>query len=192
MKPMVVPIFTTCLLLSGMAAAQTRYAQPPDQVIDNPPSYEPPDALLRLGVGPALRIAGEGTAGGLGVSLDLGARAQGGRFSATWVRAGSDGGLSQYTAELWVDFGAQRRLRPIIGAGAGVARLDEAAPTGGLSTSTVGLGVLRGTLEYVLPVSGADARVGVDVLGALPAIRESSAPDVRGWLITMARVGVGF
>src|SRR5437773_11666776 len=102
MRPWICPIFATCLLFSGVAAAQTRYAQPPDQVIDNPLSFEPSDAVLRLGVGPALRIAGDGTAGGLGVSLDLGARAEGGRFSATWVRAGSDGGLSQYTAELWV------------------------------------------------------------------------------------------
>ncbi len=161
-------------------------------MIDKPNNYEPSDTPFRLGVGPALRFTGEGTAGGLGASLDLGARAEGGRFSATWVRVGSDGGLSQYTAELWVDFGAQRRLRPIIGAGAGVARIDEAAGAGALSTSTIGLGVLRGTLEYVLPVAGADARVGVDVLGALPAIRDSSTPDVRGWLITTARVGVGF
>jgi hypothetical protein len=105
---------------------------------------------------------------------------------------GSDGGLAQYTAELWVDFGAARRLRPILGAGAGVGRLDEAAANGGISTSTVGLGVLRATLEYVLPLSGADARVGVDVMGVLPAIRDRSAPDLRGWLVTSARVGVGF
>ena len=192
MRSLLVPLFATCLLSTGVAAAQTRYAQPPDDATDNPRSYEPSDALVRLGVGPALRIANDGTAGGLGLSLDVGARAQGGRLSATWIRAGSDRGLSQYTAELWVDFGAQRRLRPIIGAGAGVARLDEAVPTGGVSTSTVGLGVLRGTLEYVLPVAGADARVGVDVLGALPAIRDASTPDVRGWLIASARVGVGF
>jgi hypothetical protein len=192
MRPLICAIFAAWLFYSGTAEAQTRYAQPPDGVGDYPPSYEPPDALLRLGVGPALRIAKEGTAGGLGLAIDLGARSQGGRLSATWVRAGSDGGLSQYTAELWVDFGAQRRLRPIVGAGAGVARLDEASPTGSISTSTVGLGVLRGTLEYVLPVSGADARVGVDLLGALPAIRESSTPDVRGWMIATARVGVGF
>lgn len=192
MRPVICSLFATCLLSTGVAAAQTRYAQPPDQVIDNPAGFEPSDALLRLGVGPALRVAGDGTAGGLGASLDLGARSQGGRFSATWIRAGGDRGLSQYTAELWVDFGAQRRLRPIIGAGAGVARLDETAPAGGISTSTVGLGVLRGTLEYVLPVVGADARVGVNVLGALPAIRDSSTPDVRGWLIATARVGVGF
>jgi len=192
MRSLVLPIFATCLLSTGVVAAQTRYAQPPDEVMDNPRNYEPSDALLRLGAGPAIRVAGDGAAGGLGVSLDVGARAEGGRLSATWIRAGSDRGLSQYTAELWVDFGAQRRLRPIIGAGGGVARLDEAAQGGGVSTSTVGLGVLRGTLEYVLPVAGADARVGVDLLGALPAIRDASTPDVRGWLIASARVGVGF
>src|SRR5689334_20643023 len=118
MRSVVVPIFATCLLSSEVVAAPTRYAVPPDDAVDNPNGYEPSDALLRLGVGPALRVARDGTAGGLDVSLDVGARAEGGRLSATWIRAGSDRGLSQYTAELWVDFGAQRRLRPIIGAGA--------------------------------------------------------------------------
>jgi hypothetical protein len=42
----------------------------------------------------------------------------------------------------------------------------------------------------VLPVAGADARAGVDLLGALPAIGAGS--DVRGWLIAAARVGIGF
>jgi hypothetical protein len=185
-------IFVACWLLSGAAMAQTRYAQPPDQGFDNPPSYEPADSVLRLGVGPALRISNEGAAGGLGIAVDLGSRAEGGRLSATWTRVGSNGGLAEYTAELWVDFNTGRRLRPIVGAGAGIGRLDEAAPSGGIFTSTVGLGVLRGTLEYVLPVPGADARVGVDVMGVFPAVRDSSAPDVRGWLVTSARVGVGF
>jgi hypothetical protein len=185
-------ICLTCCLLSGAAEAQTRYAQPPEQMIENPPAYEPADSVIRLGVGPALRVSNAGTAGGLGATVDIGARAQGGRLAAAWTRVGSDGGLAQYTAELWVDFGAARRFRPIVGAGAGIGRLDEATANGGIFTSTLGLGVLRGTLEYVLPVSGADARVGLDVMGVLPAIRDSSAPDVRGWLITQARVGVGF
>src|SRR5262249_25449009 len=112
--------------------------------------------------------------------------------SGTWARAGSDGGLSQYTAELWVDLGRERALRPIVGAGAGVARIDTADPSGEVMTSTLGLGVLRGTLEYVLPVAGADARVGVDIEAALPAIRGRGSPEIVGWLVGMARVGIGF
>jgi hypothetical protein len=56
----------------------------------------------------------------------------------------------------------------------------------------MGVALLRGTLEYALPVAGVDGRVGIDVEGALPAIRESAAPDVAGWIVATARVGVGF
>ena len=76
MRSLLVPLFATCLLSTGVAAAQTRYAQPPDDATDNPRSYEPSDAFIRLGVGPALRIANDGTAGGLGLSVDVGARAR--------------------------------------------------------------------------------------------------------------------
>jgi hypothetical protein len=130
--------------------------------------------------------------GGLSTAADIGAKASGARLSGTWAKVGSDGGLSQYTAELWVDFGGHRRIRPILGAGAGLARLDTADAAGALHGSTLGLGVLRGALEYVLPISGADARIGMDLEGALPAIRSASAPDVDGWLLAVARVGVGF
>jgi hypothetical protein len=37
-----------------------------------------------------------------------------------------------------------------------------------------------------------DARVGIDLQGALPAIRSAGAPDVAGWHVAAARVGVGF
>ncbi len=143
-------------------------------------------------MGPALRAGADHTHGGLVTMLDIGSKAAGGRLSGTWSHVGSDGGLSQYTAELWVDFGARRRLHPIVGAGAGVARLENDDGSGSLRTSTLGLGVLRGTLEYVLPVSGVDARVGLDIQGALPAIRSAGSPEVDGWVVAAARVGVGF
>ena len=66
MRSLLVPLFATCLLSPGVAAAQTRYAQPPDDVPDNPRSYEPSDALLRLGVGPALRVGDADDRGELG------------------------------------------------------------------------------------------------------------------------------
>jgi hypothetical protein len=187
--------FVGILLLTwtGTTQAQGRYARPPDDSWEYPPPpVEAPESTLRLSVGPALRTGADHTHGGLMTMLDLGSKAAGGRLTGTWSHVGSDGGLSQYTAELWVDFGAHRRLRPIVGAGAGVARLEENDGTGSLRTSTLGLGVLRGTLEYVLPVNGVDARVGIDLQGALPAIRSSGSPEVDGWLIAAARVGVGF
>ncbi len=183
---------TILLTWTGAAQAQGRYARPPDDSWDYPVVAEPPESTLRLSVGPALRTGADHTHGGLLTMLDIGSKAAGGRLSGTWSHVGSDGGLSQYTAELWVDFGAHRRLHPIVGAGAGLARLEENDAAGALRTSTLGLGVLRGTLEYVLPVSGVDARVGIDVQGALPAIRSSDAPEVAGWVVAAARVGVGF
>jgi hypothetical protein len=180
------------LCWTGTALAEGRYAHPPSDGGENSYFAEPADSTVRVSVGPALRVGTDGVRGGLVTALDIGAKAAGGRLSAAWARAGSDGGLSQYTAELWVDFGVGRVLRPIVGAGAGIARVDAVDAAGSLTTSTLGLGVLRGTLEYVLPVAGADARVGIDLSGALPAIRGSTAPGVDGWLVGMARVGVGF
>src|SRR6185503_2880642 len=121
---------------------------------------------------PALRIAKGATDGGLAAAIDLGAGPAGARASRTWVNVGSDHGLAEYRAELVIDFGAEKRLRPILGAGAGVARLDRAEADGSVETATYGIGVLRGTLEYVLPVRGADARAGVDAIGSVPAIHE--------------------
>jgi hypothetical protein len=186
------------LLFSGAARAQARYApppryaQPPDGYWEPPAVPETSDSTVRVNLGPALRLGEGPVLGGLGAAIDIGAKAAGARFSGAWFRAGSDGGLSQYAGELWIDLGAQKRVRPIIGAGAGVARLDALAAGGSIATSTIGIALLRGTLEYVLPIAGVDGRVGVDVEGALPAIRSQSAPDVAGWITTTARVGVGF
>ena len=149
-------------------------------------------STVRLSVGPALRIAKGATDGGLAAAIDLGPGPAGARVSGTWVNVGSDGGLAEYRGELVIDFGGERRLRPILGAGAGVARLDRAEADGSVETATYGVGVLRGTLEYVLPVRGADARAGVDAIGSVPAIHEKGAGDPGAWISLVARVGVGF
>ncbi|HEX9296383.1 MAG TPA: hypothetical protein VF881_11120, partial [Polyangiaceae bacterium] len=96
------------LLWTGRATAQSGYARPPDGAWPNPSYAEPSDSTFRLSVGPALRIDSHRAHGGLVTALDIGARAAGGRLSGTWAGVGSEGGLSQYTAELWVDFGAER------------------------------------------------------------------------------------
>lgn len=188
----------TLLLSSKWALAEPGFAEPPSQPLivaeaRDPQPFGAPRAplassLVRLGVGPTLRVSEDAPDGGLCAMLDVGRGASGLRLSGAWVRAGSEGGLSQYAAELWIDFGVGREFHPVLAAGAGAARLNR----GDSATSTVGIGTLRGTFEYVLPVSGADARAGLDLTGSVPAIRGSGSDDVKPWLLAVARVGVGF
>jgi len=192
------------LLSPTFAHAASGFATPPgDSPVDDstPRFVEPPPATddfdleesaLRLSTGPVLRATNQRADGGFSAAVDVGARAAGLRLAGTWVRTGSDHGLSQYDGQLWIDFGAGQRLHPILAAGAGLARLESADPSGGVRAATVGIGSLRGTLEYVLPIHEANARAGLDLEGALPAIRGSGAPDVDGWLLVTARVGIGF
>ncbi len=180
------------------------YAEPPERDYPEPPrderserdfephDFEPHESALRLSTGPTLRALASHADGGFGAALDVGPRAAGVRFAGNWVRTGSDRGLSQYDAQLWLDFAASERLHPILGAGAGIARLESASASGDVHAAIVGIGVLRGTLEYVLPIREADARAGIDVEGALPAIRGSDAPNIDGWILVTARVGIGF
>jgi hypothetical protein len=151
-----------------------------------------PNSTVRVNVGPGLRVSGQEPEGGLCVALDVGARAAGVRASGAWLRASADRGMSEYAAELWIDFGAGQQLHPILAAGAGVARLDARDAGGAETTVTLGVGVLRGSLDYVLPISAADARVGVDLVGSVPATPGGASVDSRPWLLTALHVGVGF
>ena len=193
------------LSLPRLAAADGGFAEPPDRPLvpeRDAPSYERdtsyPDpapiqpSTVRVSVGPALRVSDPNTDGGLHVALDVGSRAAGVRGSGSWVRTGTEHGVSQYTAELWIDFGAGQALRPILGAGAGVARVERTGDDGEEETATLGIGVLRGTLEYLLSVAGVDARVGVDAIGCVPATPGGGSRDASPWLLAVGHVGVGF
>jgi len=194
---------------SGAALAEPFAEPPPDQpvladggqipsdrdrtIIESEPPFYASRSTIRLGVGPALRISQHEPDGGLFAALDIGERAAGLRLSGSWVRVGEQHGMQEYTGELWIDFGEGERLHPILGAGAGVARIDRLDEASGeTSASTVGVGLLRGSLEYALPVRGTDARVGLDLIGSVPAIRGSNEPDLNPWLLLVATVGVGF
>jgi hypothetical protein len=195
-----IPLVILVCLFSRTAAAQV-FAQPPDgdppRVDDDGGPLAPPqplpeeDSTVRLSVGPALRISDQAPAGGLAAAVDLGSGATGARISGTWSRVGSDHGAAEYRGEIFIDFGAGERLHPILGAGAGVARLD-VADAGEVKGFTYGVGVVRGTLEYVLPVARTDARAGIDVVGSVPAVHGRGAPDPGPWLVLVGRVGVGF
>lgn len=121
---------------------------------------------------------------GLITALDVGQRAVGARLSATWLRAETDHGLASYSAELWVDFRHRYQLHPILGAGASYLR-------GGAlgENSAAGAGVLRGALEYELPISDADARLGLSVSALVPAI---GSERTRPWTLGALTVGAGF
>jgi len=194
------------LLAPAAARAESGFADPPGyseppqnqdlpQSEADPQHFEPLESdrsTFRLSTGPALRASSERADGGFGAALDIGAKAAGARFTGTWVGVGSHHGLSQYDAQLWLDFGQGQRLHPILAAGAGLARLEFADAAGATRNATIGVGTLRGSLEYVLPIQEADARAGLDIEGALPAIRGQDAPDVGGWVLVSARVGIGF
>jgi len=187
-----------CLTSPALAqpfATPPEPSEPPAALDREPPAAESePESLstVRVSVGPALRVSKEAAEGGLAAAVDLGSGPAGARISGTWVNVGSDRGLAEYRAELVIDFGSEKRLRPILGAGAGVARIDHAEQDGSVETATYGVGVLRGTLEYVLPVNGADARAGIDAIGSVPAIHQKGESDPGAWLSLVARVGVGF
>jgi hypothetical protein len=169
------------------------YDRLPPPVADGPTEPPLPSSTLRLHTGPVLRISETTPEGGLFAALDIGERAAGVRFSGAWVGVGDARGMSQYAGELWIDFGHGERLHPILGAGAGAARLELLdRSTGESDTHTIGIGVLRGTLQYVLPVRGTDARASIDVMGAVPAIRGENTPEASPWLLALATVGVGF
>lgn len=114
------------------------------------------------------------------------------RLTGNWVDVGGTRGLTQYDAQLWLDFGAAQRLHPIIAAGAGRAELALANAQGVVHDSAIGVGTLRATLEYALPIRDTDARAGLDVEGVLPAIVQQSSPQIGDWLLLTARIGVGF
>lgn len=212
MKHRAIPLICLagCLLMPSLAAAQPFSEPPPgsDPLIAHseypsqdrlPPvaegdPYPPlPSSTIRLHTGPALRISETSPDGGLFAALDIGERAAGVRFSGAWVRVGASRGMSQYAGELWIDFAHDQRLHPILGAGAGAARLDLVdRSTGDTEAHTIGIGILRGTLQYVLPVRGTDARASIDVMGAVPAIRGKDTPEASPWMLALATVGVGF
>jgi hypothetical protein len=195
----------TVASLGWAGVAQAQYAVPPSSPVvvrtgrPAPDPYvgcgdlgPPPGPLFHVATGPAVRVGAAEPTGGLLLALDIGRRSTGFRASAAWMGVGQDQGVGQYTGELWIDFGVTRRLHPIVGAGGGLARVDLASADEGLSTTSVGIGVLRPGVQYALPVRGTDARVGAEVLGVLPAVHASDAPRIDPWLVGVATVSLGF
>ena len=146
------------------------------------PPIDSSSSTLRFHVGPAMLLEPSGP--GLFTALDIGQRAVGARLSGAWLRAESDQGLSAYTAELWIDFRHRYELHPILGAGASYLRGGAVG-----DDESAGAGVLRGALEYELPISDADARLGLNLLAMVPAI---GTERTRPWATIALTVGAGF
>lgn len=146
------------------------------------PAPESSSSLLRFSVGPALLFRPANP--GLLTALDIGRRAVGARLSAGFLRAETDRGLASYTAELWVDLGHRHPLHPLLGAG---ASLLHGGALGRQRSS--GAGVLRGALEYELPLDEADARVGLNVIALVPAI---ASDRTEPWVLGSVTIGAGF
>ncbi|HEV8247222.1 MAG TPA: hypothetical protein VGP93_15700 [Polyangiaceae bacterium] len=181
--------FLLAFLPAGSALAQ--FARPPGDepppYDDSPPRSEPPLAAeprstVRVNVGPALLF--KPATPGLFAALDIGRRAVGARFSGAWLNAETKGGLAQYGAELWIDFGAGTELHPIVGAGAALVSGEQ---TG--QDESAGAGTLRGAIEYQLPVEDAEARVGLSLIALVPAI--NSQRD-EPWVMGALTVSAGF
>ena len=202
------------LLFASSAAAQT-YATPPDHryhgnghsvVAYHPVDPVDPDdgydlqawrrrelSVFRFHIGGAGRILEEEVTPGLMTALDIGRGPAGFRATGTWLKVGSADGVAQYTGELTLDLGGRNSFRPVIGAGAGLARYYEGQPDGeGTDAKSLGIGLLRVAVEYRIPVEGTDTRAGLGVIGVLPAIRADDAPDPAPWIVAAATVGIGF
>ena len=154
-------------------------------------------SVIRFLVGPSAKFDAESAAPGLLVAADIGKGPAGFRLTGAWMNVGTDHGISQYTGELTLDFGGRSRIRPVIGAGGGVARTSDSKNADGTrdteNGATLGIGVVRGGVGVRLPFEDADARVQLDVTGAFPAIRGDSAPDgLTPWAMASLTVGVGF
>lgn len=143
---------------------------------------DPVSSMVRFQVGPAVLL--QPTSPGLFTALDIGRRSVGARLSSSWLRAESERGLSAYTAELWIDFRHRYQLHPILGAGVswlhGGALGDE---------QNAGAGVLRGSVEYELPIDDADARLGLNLIALVPAI---GTERTRPFATASLTVGAGF
>jgi hypothetical protein len=150
-------------------------------------------SAFRFHVGGAGRADSEQVTPGLVTTADLGRGPAGFRASAMWLRVGSDDGLAQYSGELTLDLGGRNDWRPVLGAGAGLARVYKRTQDGGgVETSSIGVGLVRVGVEYRVPVESTDTRAGLAVIGVLPAMRTDDASDRSAWLVFVATIGVGF
>lgn len=147
---------------------------------------------VRLYAGPATRLSEHDPQLGAQAAIEIGRNAAGLRLAGAWFEAGNARGVSQYTAEFWLDLAWGDRLHPVIGVGPGVARVREAPELdGGGDQVTVGIGVLRTGLQLALPVRDTDARASLEALASLPVVGPERVGNAL-WGVLAVSLGVGF
>jgi hypothetical protein len=182
-----------------------RFANPPyiaSSPVVTPQPYEDPERYtelyrspMRLHIGPAGVTTGQSLGMGLGLAADFGRGSVGFRLSAAWLRGeGGDAsrtpigdGLSQYTGEVTLDFNKRGPWHPVLGVGAGVARVSR-ADSGG----TIGIGTAGLRLEYALAFDDADVRIGIGGWGVMAGPSDREVKDVRSYALLGATLGIGF
>lgn len=175
--------------LTGSGVATAQYAVAPDAAHWGEPGPAVlEETLLRARVGPALRVAHDSTTAGLGTALEAGRRS-GLRIAAIWTAVGETAGAEQYGADLWLSFAGTARWRPTLAAGAALIRTPDENSSSAEDTESFGAATVRGSADYLLGTRHADARLGVEAMGVIPAI---DAGDRRPWGVFLAHLSLGF
>lgn len=167
-------------------------APPYDDYDHRPELYRSP---MRLHLGPSGVTTGQSLGMGLGLAADFGRGSVGFRLAAAWLR-GEPGdpskttladGLSQYTGEVTLDFNKRGPWHPVLGVGAGVARVGRGDSGGFIGVGTAGL-----RLEYALLFDDADVRLAVGAQGVMAGPSDREVRDVRSYALFGASLGIGF
>lgn len=200
-------LWVTAFCFASPSLAEAQYAEPPNygrpgqqgptQVAvdgrifaEEGTSRRAPSSSVRLHAGPLLLLWAHAVRPGGFAALEYGKDAAGVRATGAWAQTGATDGLSQYTAEFWLDLGHGTPWHPIVGAGAGLGRIRVA--TDGFERATVGVGVVRAALQYMLPVPDTDARASLEMLGCLPVAAPQALGRANPWAIAAGTLGVGF
>lgn len=187
--------FASCMACASLAQAQFAVVPPEEPnpgFNEAPPPWPTHDSVVRARVGPTLRIAEEGTTGGLATALDFG-RWSGVRVAAAWTALGGSAMHAQYGGDLWLSLDVHPQLRPVFAAGAAYVRAEtaETDPESQMTpeASRFGVATARVGLEYLFDLATADARLGAEAIGSVPAI---NAQDRSPWLGLSANLALGF
>ena len=119
-------------------------------------------------------------------------------MEAVWARGEGHGGdatsasplgssLGQYTAGVTLDLHKRGPLHPLLGVGVGVVHVSKPEGSG-----VAGVGTGRLGLEYALGIEDADVRIGGHVTGVLSGPTDEELSNVRGYVVSMATMSVGF